>query len=614
MISANMCMVLLFCTFLIIVNVFTIIPNFVLGQTNQTNQTQQELEIMKVQMEIKSLESQIEKETSISPIFPRQVILDDSNDWDYTNFQNTTMCDINKSFLPGKPDIAEVNYLSDGRILNATLWLSSPPQEPKSTNQFMNISAEQNMTSDNNKIVIDIKPLPSGNLSLKDYTILNRLDLRKLPSYRAITENLNINFSHYPGRQVYYTYEMNNQTLSESKIWTVANNRSYTVTYTADNRDRYDSDLGVVQKIIQSMNIGQVSKDFTAAEASGFTKYSNQEANFSLWYPVNWTLNANEESKGKITLRPEYKDTLLKSSSNIVMSIDVNSGYDVIGEDYRVDIDWDPVRQSWTYELQESSHGGKDKILGKGEFSLLDERDDHTGFFNKEKNFIKISLDLSKLNFPDQYSLLFFATDSYESKNNNCSTALIDMTDEVHVPPPDFTLLTTPTSVSLRPGDVQNLELQMKNNNAKLNSFLILSTNESKQVMVDFIPDRTSVPRSGLATSLVRVEAKSDATARPYTFEINANITFPTELTSYLTKERFNNTDGARIQEHSFFTITVLPPYTDFEKFANFTNSVISPISGLWTFLAGVGAVVAPLIIYLKRPRKNRGQDDDSKK
>ena len=24
------------------------------------------------------------------------------------------------------------------------------------------------------------------------------------------------------------------------------------------------------------------------------------------------------------------------------MSIDVNSGYDVIGEDYRVDIDWDP--------------------------------------------------------------------------------------------------------------------------------------------------------------------------------------------------------------------------------------------------------------------------------
>jgi len=86
MISANMYMVLLFCTFLIIVNVLTIIPNFVLGQTNQTNQTQLELENMKVQTEIKLLESQIEKETSISPIFPRQVILDDSNDWDYTNF------------------------------------------------------------------------------------------------------------------------------------------------------------------------------------------------------------------------------------------------------------------------------------------------------------------------------------------------------------------------------------------------------------------------------------------------------------------------------------------------------------------------------------------------
>ena len=192
---------------------------------------------------------------------------------------------------------------------------------------------------------------------------------------------------------------------------------------------------------------------------------------------------------------------------------------------------------------------------------MLDQKKDFIGFFNKEKNFIKFSLNLSKLNFPDQYSLVFFVADSYESRNNNCSITLFDMTDEVHIPPPDFTFLTTPVSVSLRPGENQNMELLIKNNNSKLNSFVVLFTNETKGVNVDFIPNMTSVPHSPLATSLMKIEAEKSAIPRPYTVAINANFTFPTELTNYLTGERFNNTGGGKIFEHSFITITVLPEY-----------------------------------------------------
>jgi hypothetical protein len=87
---------------------------------------------------------------------------------------------------------------------------------------------------------------------------------------------------------------------------------------------------------------------------------------------------------------------------------------------------------------------------------------------------------------------------------------------------------------------------------------------------------------------------------------IDADITFPSSLTSYLTGEAFNNTGGARIDEHSSFTVTVLPKYSDWEKFTNWVNSWISPISGLWTFLAGVAVTVTPLIIYIKKSRKDR--------
>lgn len=70
----GMYIVSLFCALWIVVNVLTIISNSVLGQTNQTDKTNEELEIMKAQTEIKLLESQIEKETSVSPIFFTHVL------------------------------------------------------------------------------------------------------------------------------------------------------------------------------------------------------------------------------------------------------------------------------------------------------------------------------------------------------------------------------------------------------------------------------------------------------------------------------------------------------------------------------------------------------------
>jgi hypothetical protein len=69
-----MYIVFLICTLSIIVGIPTIIPSVALGQSNQTSPTKEELEIIKAQTEIKLLESQIEKETSISPIFFTHVL------------------------------------------------------------------------------------------------------------------------------------------------------------------------------------------------------------------------------------------------------------------------------------------------------------------------------------------------------------------------------------------------------------------------------------------------------------------------------------------------------------------------------------------------------------
>jgi hypothetical protein len=63
------------------------------------------------------------------------------------------------------------------------------------------------------------------------------------------------------------------------------------------------------------------------------------------------------------------------------------------------------------------------------------------------------------------------------------------------------------------------------------------------------------------------------------------------------------------IIESSNLTLTVLPPYTTPELLSNFTEAWITPISGIWTFIAGVGTVVAPLLLYLYRKREKEEEE-----
>ena len=284
--------------------------------------------------------------------------------------------------------------------------------------------------------------------------------------------------------------------------------------------------------------------------------------------------------------------------------MDVNSGYDFRGEDYRVTLDWDPSIKNWTKSVQESrSSVGGDRALGSGEYILLDEQDNYGFFFDKEKNYVKLTMDLSLINYPDQYSLVFFITEAYTNRNSTCNIDLFDMSDEVHVPPPDFTFVVSPSSGSLRPGEEGNMELQIKNSNAKLNSYVVLSTNASGGINVEFTPESISVPPAGLSTSLINVKADNDAEDHPYTFPIIANITFPSQLTNYLTNEKYNNTGGARIVEHSDVTVTVLPPVSLQAQFNAFITDWFNPLTATFTTVVTIITGILGWSIWKRRKK-----------
>jgi hypothetical protein len=289
--------------------------------------------------------------------------------------------------------------------------------------------------------------------------------------------------------------------------------------------------------------------------------------------------------------------------------IDINSAYDTRqGPDYKVIINWNILNHRWTRTVQEwSSTPGEDKIFGTEEFMILDQENNYTGFFEKGKNYVNLSLNLSEISSPDQYSMSFYVLDYFKTKVAFCT--IQDITDLVHIPPPEYIISASPSSVTLRSGEEENIELQLKST-GKLNSDAVLSTNQiDDNIELNFIPNQTSVPPSGMATSRLHVEVLENASIGIHTLPIIANISFPTILTNLFSSEISSNPTSVSIFEYSNFTITVLPPFTFGEQLDNFYKAWLSPISGIWTFLAGVAAVITPLVIRLYSKRQNKGKD-----
>lgn len=562
-----------------------------------------------------------EEINALSPNFPRQVIIDGSNDWNSTNFLsnpssnlNSSQCRVEQSFFSSTPDIEEINYLSDGKTLNATIWLSSFFEEPSEIYSFsLNETApkENQSTNERNLVAIDIKELKNKNSTLSQYTIQRLSSLRELPSFRSETVSTTI-LSNNLAHKVSYTYKTQNEDMQALKIWTIANDKVYTITYTAE-KERYSYYSPIVQNLIKSFNFdNRNSAILNQSTIDGYQTYINKKMGIELQYPNEWRMEISKENPELILFYPPFKESLYRTGRSIVMAMDINSGYDFRGEDYRVTLDWDPSIRNWTRLVQESrSSLGEDHTLDSGEYIVLEKEDNYVGFFNKEKNYVKLIMNLSSINFPDQYSLVFFVTDGYQNRKATCNIDLFDMSDEVHIPPPDFTFTVSPSSVSLRPEEQREMELQIKNTNAKLNSYVVLSTNKSKGIEVSFIPNSISVPPSGLSTSVINIKAADNAGHRPHTFQITANITFPSQLTNYLTNEKFNNTGGARITEQSDVTVTVLPPVSFQEQFNNIITNWFNPLTSIYTTIIGI---ITGILGWRVWKRKKKGEENEQRK
>lgn len=293
------------------------------------------------------------------------------------------------------------------------------------------------------------------------------------------------------------------------------------------------------------------------------------------------------------------------------MSIGIKSAYDTEGSDYQVRYLWNIYDKNWIRILEEMSPINERKPL--------DQKHNFTGFSVREKGYVDLSLDLGSVTYPNQYSVLFYTGYVFIKDGRLCG--LSDISNRVYIPPPEFTVLASPNPVELRVGEEETIELQVKSK-TNLKSYAFLSTSQIGGIEANFSSNGAYVPPDSSATLPLKVKASENEKAYKYTLPhsfaipIFANLSIPTESKVRgisISDDVMKNPISANITESSNLTITVLPALTIPEHLNNIYNSWLLPISGIWTFLAGVAAVIAPVLIrrYKRKRTKSKNKNKE---
>jgi hypothetical protein len=569
----------------------------------------------------------VEKVFAQSPSFVRQEIIDDSGDWlfwkgsssneiqlnthnnnmlEVDRADNSSECEIDENFIP--PDIQSVSYVSDGKNLSATVWLTSQFEEPP-LNYTVDTFQEELMVT-----------ISNTSLTLEDYTIQNMAHLPLFIPEFTVEENSTMlagNIAH----EISYTNRTSQGEVRVMRTWTIDGGKAYEITYSA-LPSMYHQYFPRIEEMIDTFEI--VSSSFSSSP-SVETSLNRNDSNVStdflpyetseirIRYPPDWhyeeqKTNSTDEARS-VHFRSPFEDSESDIPSwreiTFTMAIDIDSVLDA-GTDYRVIYSRVPYNiwtGYWTKQVREIS--AYDKIR------VVEEYNNFAGFYNKQdSSHVLFSFDLSKVNSPERYKAAFYITDYFVKGHQFCT--LIDTTNWVIIPPPEFTISANPNSLVLRPGEEQNIQLQVKGN-TDLQSEAVLSVDNNvsgNNLKASFFPsNRTSIPPSGTGTYSLNIKANDTAELRSYSFPITANISFPKSITNR-GGETFNNNESVSIIESSNLTLTVQRPYTTPEILSSFTEAWITPLSGIWTFIAGVATVVAPLFLYLyRRRRKTNGKN-----
>jgi hypothetical protein len=278
--------------------------------------------------------------------------------------------------------------------------------------------------------------------------------------------------------------------------------------------------------------------------------------------------------------KPSQYDTV-KYGMLIDADFSKKSGYD--GIDYQFEISWNNQTKTWSKILEEWSPNGSQRTLNL--------QPNYTGFFEKQKEYVVLPVDLASLNYPVKYKVIFYA--EIEDKNKNIT--ITDFTRWVAIPPLELAISTSPNSLVLRPGEEKTIELKVNSTKAFEPNVVLSTANQSGNVKANITFDKLRIPSYGVATTSMTISVANNASIRPYTLFTFANSTFPPEelIKVKSAKKSASILPSSEDISENIFTqssmvITVQEPLTEIDKISEFWNKLGSPITFIYGILAGI--------------------------
>lgn len=261
-----------------------------------------------------------------------------------------------------------------------------------------------------------------------------------------------------------------------------------------------------------------------------------------------------------------------------IASYNINTG--ISGADYNYYIE--SVNGKWNeYLYQLSSTGSQILLNSKTNFSQF------FGGPTLGPGYVKLNLNLSSIDNPSEYGVLFYATDS--SKTNKVS----DFTDWVGIPPSSMTMVTSPKDIVVRQGEEilvpANIYSTFSNNVTE-----ITFSKGSNGISSEYNSSGLYASIERIQSPLFRIIASSQTPIGFYTIPFSASLFIETMFDS--TGNTSNNNgiglENSMIQPSKKYpkfgyvtnpsmnlTITVTTPLSFEEQFKEFWSVYGQPIS-----------------------------------
>src|SRR5262249_12714984 len=136
----------------------------------------------------------VSKAFAVSPAFSQQVMTDNHNDWIDWSKKHPFEKD-------SSTDITRVTYFSDGKTLNATLWLGCTPRFPWDNSREISNDAVSGCNQRN--VIVSVENV-SSQTTLKEYTNISIKDLNPYWNPIAIHSSENTSLAGYPAHKIEY--------------------------------------------------------------------------------------------------------------------------------------------------------------------------------------------------------------------------------------------------------------------------------------------------------------------------------------------------------------------------------------------------------------------------